>query len=80
MSRHFRKELKRYYKSISKSLICNNETKKRILKSLTDDINTKIEEGTITSIEDVIESFGTPEHDWGGCGQKVGLPKGSERS
>lgn len=74
MSRHFRKELKRYYKSISKSLICNNETKKRILKSLTDDINTKIEEGTITSIEDVIESFGTPEHDWGGVRTKSWIP------
>ena len=55
------KELKKYYKDIKKVLICDKKTKLRIIDSLDNDIKAKIGDGSITTIDDVIEIFGTPE-------------------
>ena len=55
------KELKHYYKDIKKVLICDKKTKLRIIDSLDTDIKAKIDDGSITTIDDVIEIFGTPE-------------------
>ena len=55
------KELKNYYKDVKKVLICDKKTKLRIIDSLDNDIKAKIGDGSITTIDDVIEIFGTPE-------------------
>ena len=55
------KELKNYYKDVKKVLICDKKTKLRIIDSLDNDIKAKIDDGSITTIDDVIEIFGTPE-------------------
>ena len=54
------KELKHYYKYIKKVLICDKKTKLRIIDSLDNDIKAKIGDGSITTIDEVRDFFGTP--------------------
>lgn len=55
------KELKKYYRDVKDHLICDNKTKQRIIASLKEDISIKLETCSISSIDDIIEIFGTPE-------------------
>ncbi len=61
MGKTLNKELKKFLKTVEADLICNKDERKKILSSLENDINIKVEEGTISTISDVIEVFGTPE-------------------
>lgn len=55
------KELKKYYSDVKDHLIYDNKTKQRIIASLKEDISIKLETCSISSIDDIIEIFGTPE-------------------
>lgn len=55
------KELKKYYSDVKDHLICDNKTKQRIIASLKEDISIKLETCSISSIDDIIEIFGTPK-------------------
>lgn len=61
MNKNLSKELRKYYRAIKSQLICNNKEKNKIISALKTDIGIKIEEGSVNSIEDVINIFGTPE-------------------
>ena len=61
MGKALSKELKKYYKAVKSELICNKKEKNTIISSLKSDIDIKIEDGSVNSIEDVISIFGTPK-------------------
>ncbi len=61
MDRTLKKELKKFLKTVESNLFCCKEEKKKIVSSLENDINIQVEDGTISTISDVLELFGTPE-------------------
>lgn len=62
MNKTLRKELKKYLQSVDSNLFCDKKSKRKILAYLKKDIHTQIETGTIKSITDIIDMFGTPEN------------------
>ena len=61
MGKTLNKDLKKFLKTIESNLICCKEEKKKIITSLENDINSKIEDSVISSISDITNMFGTPE-------------------
>ncbi len=55
------KELKKYYKSIKKSLICDKKTKKIFLKEFTFSVDSYIATNSQATITEIEQHFGTAE-------------------
>lgn len=61
MTKNLNKELKQYYHEIDKILSCNNRKKKNILESIKTSVECYLSENPDSSIDDVIERFGSPK-------------------
>lgn len=66
MTKPLKDELNEYISNIRKQLVCNAADKKRLLSDLTFNIDEFIEDHPESSINDIIEHFGTPEDIAGG--------------
>ncbi len=56
-----KKELKKYYTSIKKNLSCSFNMKLVFIKELNDSVFDFLEENPNSTMENIIENFGTPE-------------------
>lgn len=54
-------DLKKYYTSIKKNLSCSFNMKSVFIKDLNDKVSDFLEENPNSTIENIIENFGTPE-------------------
>ncbi|MBQ8558685.1 MAG: hypothetical protein IJ439_01680 [Tyzzerella sp.] len=55
------KELKKYFRKIRRSLVCDWKTKNKILKDLKNDVEEYLEQNPISSFKNITEHFGNPE-------------------
>ncbi len=61
MEEKLSKKLRKYYRNIRSLLICDKEEKDKILSDLKSDIDAKIDEGAVRSMNDVTDIFGFPD-------------------
>ena len=55
------KEIKKYFRKIKSSLVCDMKTKNKIMKDLRNDVEEYLERNSVSSLENIIEHFGKPE-------------------
>lgn len=55
------KKLKQYYKSVSKELVCDLKTKRRIVRAIKNSASCFIMDNPRASINEIIEHFGTAQ-------------------
>ena len=55
------KEIKKYFRQIKNSLVCDLKTKNKIMKDLRNDVEEYLEQNSDSSFENVLDYFGKPE-------------------
>lgn len=55
------KEIKKYFSKIRRALVCDFKTKSKILKDLRNEVEEYLERNPDSSLENIIDHFGTPD-------------------